>query len=45
MLHLDQPPSAHLVDGRTVNAHLPFLSWAPTEPIGRLDRFARGAAR
>jgi Glycosyl transferase family 2 len=45
MLHLNHPPSAQLVDGQTVNAHLPFLSWAPTEPIGRLDRFARGTAR
>lgn len=45
MLHLNHPTSVELVDGQTVNAHLPFLSWAPTEPIGRLDRFAQGTGR
>ncbi|BFU45547.1 glycosyltransferase [Krasilnikovia sp. MM14-A1004] len=39
MLHLHHPSSAQLSDGHTVNAHIPLLSWAPTEPIGRLDRF------
>jgi hypothetical protein len=36
MLHLHHPPSYRL-DG---NAHIPWLSWVPDTPIGRLDRFA-----
>jgi GT2 family glycosyltransferase len=40
MLHLDHPTAAHLVDGQTVNAHLPFLSWAPEQPIGQINCFA-----
>ncbi|MET7685079.1 galactosyltransferase-related protein [Streptomyces sp. NPDC005423] len=39
MLHLHHPSSAQLKDGQTVNSHLPLLSWAPTKPIGRLERF------
>ncbi|MEV0633489.1 galactosyltransferase-related protein [Streptomyces sp. NPDC050619] len=40
MLHLYHPSSGHLKDGQTVNYHIPLLSWAPTEPIGRLERFS-----
>lgn len=40
MLHLYHPSSAHLVDGQTGNAHIPWLTWAPEQPIGQLDRFA-----
>lgn len=40
MLHLHHPSSAHLTDGQTVNAHIPWLTWAPEEPIGSIDRFA-----
>jgi glycosyltransferase involved in cell wall biosynthesis len=40
MLHLHHPTSVHLVDGQTVNAHIPWFTWDPTEPIGRIDRFA-----
>jgi hypothetical protein len=36
MLHLHHPPS-HALAG---NAHIPWLSWVPEAPIGRLDRFA-----
>jgi hypothetical protein len=36
MLHLHHPPSFQL----TGNAHIPWLSWVPEAPIGRLDRFA-----
>jgi hypothetical protein len=36
MLHLHHPPSFEL----TGNAHIPWLSWEPDSPIGRLDRFA-----
>jgi hypothetical protein len=36
MLHLHHPPSFQL----TGNAHIPWLSWVPDTPIGRLDRFA-----
>jgi hypothetical protein len=40
LLHLHHPPAASLTsDGRIVNSHIPSLSWRPTEPIGRLDRF------
>jgi Glycosyl transferase family 2 len=36
MLHLHHPPSFQL----TGNAEIPWLSWMPDAPIGRLDRFA-----
>jgi hypothetical protein len=36
MLHLHHPP-AYRLDG---NSHIPWLSWPPDAPIGRLDRFA-----
>ncbi|MEN3358857.1 MAG: hypothetical protein V7637_2839 [Mycobacteriales bacterium] len=36
MLHLDHPPSFDLAG----NADIPWLSWEPDAPIGRLDRFA-----
>lgn len=36
MLHLHHPPSFDL----TGNANIPWLSWVPDAPIGRLDRFA-----
>jgi hypothetical protein len=39
MIHLHHPSSAWLSDGQTRNAHIPLLSWAPTEPIGQIDRF------
>ena len=39
LLHMHHPPSAFIrEDGGLVS--IPPLSWAPTEPIGRLDRFA-----
>jgi hypothetical protein len=38
-LHLFHPTSAHLEAGQTVNAHIPLLSWTPTEPVGQADRF------
>ncbi|MGW7296812.1 glycosyltransferase [Streptomyces sp. NPDC054829] len=40
MLHLYHPSSGQLKNGQTVNYHIPLLSWAPTEPIGRLERFS-----
>ncbi|MFJ6016543.1 galactosyltransferase-related protein [Streptomyces sp. NPDC092952] len=41
LLHMNHPPAAVLrEDGELVNAHIPWLSWAPREPIGRIDRFA-----
>jgi hypothetical protein len=40
MYHLHHPSSAHLVDGQTVNAHIPWLSWRPDSPIGDLHKFA-----
>ncbi|GAA2405468.1 galactosyltransferase-related protein [Streptomyces glaucosporus] len=40
LLHMYHPSSALLrEDGDTVNAHIPALSWRPTEPIGDLTRF------
>lgn len=40
LLHMHHPPASLLRDdGELVNAHIPALSWRPTEPIGRLDRF------
>jgi hypothetical protein len=42
LLHMHHPPSAFIrEDGGLVS--IPPMSWAPTEPIGRLNRFA-GAA-
>jgi hypothetical protein len=39
LLHMHHPPSAYIrEDGGLVD--IPPLSWRPTEPIGRLDRFA-----
>jgi GT2 family glycosyltransferase len=40
MLHMYHPSSGRLKNGQTVNYHIPLLSWAPTEPIGRLERFS-----
>ncbi len=41
LLHMHHPASSRLTsEGHQVNAHIPSLSWQPTEPIGRLDRFA-----
>ncbi|QNS09360.1 glycosyltransferase [Streptomyces xanthii] len=41
LLHMNHPPAAVLrEDGELVNAHIPWLSWDPQQPIGRLDRFA-----
>jgi hypothetical protein len=41
LLHLYHPSSVVLgPDGQLANAHIPHLTWRPTEPIGRLDRFA-----
>ncbi|MEB8340248.1 glycosyltransferase [Streptomyces endophyticus] len=41
LLHMNHPPAAVLgADGELVNSHIPWLSWDPREPIGRLDRFA-----
>ncbi|WP_326770467.1 glycosyltransferase (plasmid) [Streptomyces sp. NBC_01591] len=41
LLHMNHPPAAVLrEDGELVNAHIPWLSWDPEEPIGRIDRFA-----
>ncbi|WP_394840135.1 hypothetical protein LVJ94_24935 [Pendulispora rubella] len=45
LLHLHHPPGPiprH--DGKKVNARIPWLSWQPEEPIGRLDRFAKSDA-
>ncbi|WP_033438686.1 glycosyltransferase [Saccharothrix sp. NRRL B-16314] len=39
MVHLYHPSSALLDSGRTVNAHIPLLSWQPEEAIGRVDRY------
>jgi N-terminal domain of galactosyltransferase len=42
LLHMHHPPSAFIrEDGGLVD--IPPLSWRPTEPIGRLDRFAPNA--
>lgn len=44
LLHLHHAPSSRLTpDGQQVNAHIPSLSWRPTEPIGQLGRFARAS--
>lgn len=44
LLHMAHPPASMLLEnGELVNAHIPGLSWAPEEPIGRIDRFADGA--
>ena len=41
LLHLHHAPSSRLTpDGQQLNAHIPSLSWRPTEPIGQLGRFA-----
>ncbi|ASW57181.1 glycosyltransferase family 2 protein [Plantactinospora sp. KBS50] len=41
LLHMAHPPSSVLnEDGSLPNSAIPGLSWRPTEPIGRLDRFA-----
>jgi len=41
LLHMYHPPSSFVrADGGL--AHIPPLSWLPTEAIGRLDRFASG---
>lgn len=40
MLHMYHPSSGQLKNGQTVNYHIPLLSWAPTEPIGRLERLS-----
>lgn len=48
LLHLHHAPSSRLTpDGQQLNAHIPSLSWRPTEPIGQLGRFAQagGLAR
>jgi hypothetical protein len=39
LLHMHHPPSAFIRDDGGL-ASIPPLSWRPTEPIGRLDRFA-----
>lgn len=41
MFHLHHPTSAHLRDGQTVNAHIPWLTWDPEGPIGRIDRYSK----
>ncbi len=40
LLHMHHPPSAFIREDGGL-ADIPPLSWHPTEPIGRLDRFAR----
>jgi N-terminal domain of galactosyltransferase len=39
LLHMHHPPSAFIREDGGL-ADIPPLSWQPTEPIGRLDRFA-----
>ena len=38
LLHLHHPRAS--LDGRTRNSQIPPLSWRPSEPIGKIDRFA-----
>lgn len=45
LLHMAHPPASVLKeDGELPNAAIPGLSWNPTEPIGRIDRFKVSAA-
>jgi hypothetical protein len=39
MYHLYHRASSRLVDGHTVNAHIPWQDWSPEHPIGDIDRF------
>jgi hypothetical protein len=43
MLHLHHPSSAYRPGGKPVNAHIPWLTWAPDAPIGSLDKYGRGS--
>jgi hypothetical protein len=36
LLHLYHPPSSRLDNGRSINAHVPPLSWLPEQSIGAL---------
>ena len=45
LLHLSHPPASVLgPNGQHVNAQIPSMSWRPTGPIGRLDRFTVASA-
>jgi hypothetical protein len=44
LLHMYHPSAGVLTDdGEEINHHIPAMSWHPTEPIGRLDRFLASA--
>ncbi|WP_179118026.1 glycosyltransferase [Saccharothrix sp. ALI-22-I] len=45
LIHLHHPPSSAYVNGRTVNHHIPPMSWPAHSDIGRVDRFEAGGVR